>query len=116
MFSCRIADNASVFTAETHAILLALQVIEGSERSKFIIFSDSYSCLQAISSVKWQNPAILNILETYEKLHKQRKDVRFCWIPSHMGISGNDAADAAAKSALNNPVDTSLYTIHRYQM
>ena len=106
--SCRLVDHASVFTAEAHAILLALKIIKGSKHSKFVIFSDSFSCLQSIASVKWQNSAILNILETYEELYHQRKDIRFCWIPSHMGICGNEAADAAARVALKGPVDATV--------
>ena len=32
-----------------------------------------------------------------------QKDIIFCWVPSHIGIRGNERADSAAKSALDLP-------------
>jgi len=40
-------------------------------------------------------------------LHSNNYDVVFCWIPSHIGIAGNEKADQAAKSVLNLPNITS---------
>ena len=39
----------------------------------------------------------------------KNKELVFCWLPSHMGIQGNDAADAAAKEALNERI--TFYTL-----
>jgi hypothetical protein len=43
--------------------LLALKFVASSEKSKFMICSDSLSCLLAIESCKTQNPFILKIVE-----------------------------------------------------
>ena len=36
-------------------------------------------------------------------LNFAKKDIVFCWVPSHTGIKGNERADFAAKSALDLP-------------
>jgi hypothetical protein len=46
-------------SAEANAILLALKFVASSDESKFMICSDSLSCLLAIESCKTQNPFIL---------------------------------------------------------
>ena len=45
-------------------------------------------------------PYILDILCNYYYVSNQGKKVNICWIPSHIGIHGNNEADKAAKSAL----------------
>ena len=35
------------------------------------------------------------------QLKSKGKDIIFCWIPSHIGIKGNEEADEAAKEALS---------------
>jgi hypothetical protein len=47
-----------------------------------------------------KNPLIQQAIEEYTVLFASNKTILFCWIPSHIGIRGNEKADAAAKLAL----------------
>lgn len=99
--SSRLPDNASIFSAEAYAILLATDIIKSSAGSNFVIFSDSLSCLQAIQNRLWDNPIILNILNSLHTLITAGTSIIFVWLPSHVGIKGNSRADTAAKAALS---------------
>ena len=57
-FSMRLPDSASIFTAEIWAIIKALDEIKNASASKFIIFTDSLSCLQALLYMKLEHPLI----------------------------------------------------------
>jgi ribonuclease HI len=97
---CRLPSEASIFTAEARAIILALKIVQSTNDTKFFIFSDSLSCLQAIKQPCWKNPIILDIIETTHSLLVAGKEVILCWVPSHVGIKGNEVADRDAKVAL----------------
>ena len=56
--SMRLPDSASIFTAEIWAIIEALEEIKYSVASKYIVFTDSLSCLQALQSMKLKHPLI----------------------------------------------------------
>ena len=64
-----------------------------------MIFSDSMSCLQAFLQTSPTNPRIVRVLEKYNQQYPEKR-ISFCWIPSHVGIKGNEEADEAAKEAL----------------
>ena len=89
----RLPDKSSIFSAELHALYLALDRVETTddEERNFTIFSDSKSALQAISGQNWTHPLVLYILERLNWLVQyQEKRILFYWIPSHVGIIGNE--------------------------
>ena len=50
------------------------------------------------------HPLISEILCRVHELKERGFQLIFIWVPSHVGLAGNSAADAAAKAALNLPV------------
>ena len=97
--------ETSIFSAEVYAINLALDLITKSRNTKHIVFSDSQSAIVAIKGKKFNNPLIAELLTKLNKLCNQKKIV-LCWIPRHIGIQGNEMVDSAAKTTLNNPLNT----------
>ena len=88
----RIPDDSSIFTAEAKAVDLALDFISTCyANNKFIIFSDSLSVLKAMNH------------KLLEKCHEllAYKEIVLCWIPSHIGIQGNEMVDKQAKTSLS---------------
>ncbi|GBN44094.1 hypothetical protein AVEN_93695-1 [Araneus ventricosus] len=66
----------------------------------FIIYTDSFSVLKSLDSVHdHTHPLVFNVLDILENLASQGFIIYLCWIPSHVGILGNEQADKAAKSA-----------------
>lgn len=100
----RLPNHSSIYTAELRAILLALDFVESSRDTNFLILSDSLSSLQAVSNSCIDHPMILQIMEKHQTIKDLNKSVLFCWIPSHVGIPGNERADTAAKQALALPI------------
>ena len=86
-----LPKEASIFSAEIYAINLALDLISTSSSKKFIIHSDSILVLQSLKCTKLENPLIVKIFNKFNSLIHGKK-VIFCWIPSHIGIQGNDKA------------------------
>ena len=77
--------------------------IKNASESKFIIFTDSISCLQALLYMKLEHPLIGMVIRKCVFLNIANKVIIVCWVPSHVGIKGNEKSDSAAKSALDLP-------------
>ncbi|KAL4156135.1 hypothetical protein QTP88_000170 [Uroleucon formosanum] len=100
-FSDKLHPLTSSFSAECYAIISALQFIFTLDFSSFLILSDSQSCLLAISSDSFLSslsPLVLIIKSLVYRISLADKTVKFFWIPSHVGIAGNERADYLAFS------------------
>ena len=78
---------------------MALRFVQISRKNDFIIFVDSKSVLEAFENMKLDNPSIFDLVMLHHEVAKNNLII-FCWIPSHIGIAGNEKADKAAKEAL----------------
>ena len=56
--------------------------------------------MQALEGEKTDNLLVVILLEKLSRLC-ERADIVFCWFPSHIGISGNEEANKAAKDELS---------------
>lgn len=101
-FCARLSDNTSVFDAELIGILKAVQWVDGNPPFRCVILSDSLSAIQAICSDGKTSSLICEIRYNVYMLQSKGVEISFGWIPSHVGISGNEMADKAAKKALGH--------------
>lgn len=96
----KLPGHASIYTCELSAIHIALTNAWQSKHKKVAILSDSLSSLQSIDSgISKGRPEILNkiLMLTNNIITKREGTVKFVWIPSHVGIYGNEHADYLAK-------------------
>ena len=97
----RLGDTASIMQAELTAIHASLQHALQSP-SRCVVFSDSKSALQAL--LQHEPSDNINILRGIQDVASRLASTPLIvWIPSHIGIEGNEAADRAARRALLKP-------------
>ena len=87
--------------AELQAVLFALKQVYQSKEKKFMIFSALLSALEALKNFKTDHPLLIQIQELLHKINADKKETILIWVPGHIGIQGNEAADRATKEALN---------------
>ncbi|KAF2350359.1 Ribonuclease H domain [Trinorchestia longiramus] len=96
-----IFTQKHVIECERHTIHEALSWIsENSAPSdKYVIFTDSLSSIYLIRSTKpkYYIPLVYNIQN--KLINISFHCIRLQFIPGHRGVSGNEAADSAAKAA-----------------
>ena len=86
----------STYKAELCGILIALEkVISQGYTDSLTIFTDSLSSVQSIATRHTStNPGILN--QIYRRAAELKLRPTVVWVPSHVGIAGNEMADVLA--------------------
>lgn len=93
----------SIMNAELVAIDEALAHVVDCNRQKLVVLSDSKSSLShLIKCVRGGRGLAVayNILNKLYHFEKRGLEVKIQWVPSHIGIKGNEEADMLAKRAL----------------
>lgn len=106
--SLRISNNVSIYTGEMLAIKTAIlnyiQIKDnrnGSYLPPLVIFSDSLSVLKTIqNNTPSSRPDITT--DIMELAYTVPDKISLVWIPSHVGIPGNETADELANKATSN--------------
>ncbi|ROT82640.1 pol [Penaeus vannamei] len=99
----RLSNDSSILQAELFAIRSALTYALFCTKSTVCIFTDSLSAIHTLQNRAHLDNVYLatSTLFKLQQLTQQGKTVRIMWIPSHVGLEGNDRVDSAAKSSLH---------------
>ena len=100
--TAKLPKEASIYSAEVHALSMAVEELWRKRNQMnikhHVIFIDSKSVIDSAHNQN-DHPTVRSILFTIHRLRQIGIQVDLCWIPSHMGIEGNDRADCKAKQA-----------------
>lgn len=96
--SVSLGEYSSVFQAEVHAIELCIRenLRMGYSNRKIFILSDSKAAILALHSYQFKSKLVWDCLKVLKEL-ANRNIVTLVWVPGHMGILGNEAADLLAR-------------------
>ena len=102
----RTSDHCSSLQTELAAILGALQHFENSGGQRAVVHTDSKTALQALSrSHHPDNVALVtSILGLASNVKARGATIALNWIPSHVGLWGNEKADVTAREAAKGPL------------
>ncbi|CAH2109014.1 unnamed protein product [Euphydryas editha] len=107
----KISANVSIMYLELFAILEALSYVATIDENNIVIFTDSKSSLQHLArctSTFRGSPIAYEILKLLQHYNCICKNVSLQWIPSHVGITGNEKTDQLAKEDITDGIDISV--------
>ena len=76
-----------------YAIMIALRYIHYSNYQFCTLFTASYIALQLIQTFPKVHSIVHAILDWLFRIAVRKKTVHFCWVPSHVGVAGNEEVD-----------------------
>ena len=82
---------------------------QSDQQQNHVIYTDSKSSVDALH-IRNNHPVIRYIVHKLNVLKETGVNVEICWIPSHVGIKGNEAADQKAKEVAKRRAE--LVPIH----
>ncbi|XP_068238957.1 uncharacterized protein [Palaemon carinicauda] len=95
--SLRSTDGCSVLQSELLGITAALSIIKRN-KDNAIIATDSLSALQSLTPRKAEaNTIVRRAIDLLSQIKQAGRMVAFIWVPSHIGIRGNERADELSK-------------------
>ncbi|XP_076043547.1 uncharacterized protein LOC143026662 [Oratosquilla oratoria] len=101
----RTPDYCSTLQTELVAIHLALEHAQNRQEATVVLLTDSMTAWQVLQQpCPGDNVGLVTaILGSLQSLAAQGRRVRLHWMPSHVGVRGNESADVAAKRAAGAP-------------
>jgi len=102
----RLPDESSIFQAEIKAIEIAITEIQNTETpDSFLICSDSLSSLLYLANYQVSpTKEMAKISQMIKTLQERNFTIKIIWIPSHIGLYGNEMADKMAKESLTQQI------------
>jgi ribonuclease HI len=97
---CNIGTRAEVFDSELHAVEESLEFLTRQHfvqpRIKIYILIDNQSAIQTLENNKLNSQYARNAINHSITLVNRGYSVQTAWVPSHIGIAGNEKADQLA--------------------
>lgn len=109
------SEHNTIMSVELFAISESLSYAATLDLSKLVIMTDSRSALQHIAHcVSGASGASVayGIIRKVLSLRNKGVDLRLQWVPSHVGLQGNEEADKLAKEAFSVGAETFIVPEH----